>query len=301
MTKRQKKLIEDTLVSPNDAFVGLTRDELDETIATQQSLKDYPHENKSNDPQVKKALSIIDALEPHQKQALADELRKSLRSYTSGDGVSSGTAEKSRQSLRDAQAGEGEKMHKLSNKQRKSYDGVVEMFDGNDDLTDEFKEAAIDAFEDAVSRKVVGEAITEILGTMPGWQLMFAEDKTIDIVEQLSERIAFLEQQCETIEEESQFLREQQMRRSNATIRALKEDILVTANPLNSKRSTRNVGEDWDHPDEGNSVLLGENQGTQHVEPAMKKYLNKLNETTRNVHSVSPAGSLHETWSAFEK
>ena len=198
-----------------------------------------------------------------------------------------GYAEKNRKGLRDHQTSK-KAMPTLKTKIKEAFPEFSE------ELQEQFEET----FHDAVRRTSAREALTEILDTIPGWQLMFAEDSQIDIVDQIAERIQFLEQECETIEEENDRLRIAAMQRDNATIQQIKEDVMFTS-PLNSRRSTRNVAEEFE-ADPDNAYLL-EDGGDLHTSGAMAARVAYLNRTIRHVDQHKATDGLLETWELQNK
>jgi hypothetical protein len=285
MTKQQKKIDE-------DALVGLSRTELDAHLAettASDSLKSYPHGNKSNDAAVKRALEVMSALEPHQKQAVADELAKSLRSHEGGDGVPDGTAEKSRKSLKSAQAKKD--MSKLKKE-------LFSMFDG-EGLTEEFKEHASEIFYNAVETVSIRNRLIEMFRDNPELNLLLMSEEQIDAVDMLAKRIEWLEEQIAAVELDNARLR------SLAEREALAEEVLYDApRSVNRRRSLgenfSSVNEDTLIIDENGKVTGSDTSFTsqnQHVSnPAMRTYVEALNRTTRNVDRHTAKENLVEAW-----
>ncbi len=75
------------------------REYLGETISTQQSLKDYPHNNKNRDA-ANRAAEIMMHLNADERALHLDFLEKSLSAHDSGDGVPDGDAKRNRASLK---------------------------------------------------------------------------------------------------------------------------------------------------------------------------------------------------------
>jgi hypothetical protein len=82
-------------------YVGLTKQELDEEIATQASLNTYSQATRPSTDDVVKAMATLMHLNPDERQTAFNKL--GLRSHE-GDGIPDGTAAHNRQSLKNAQA-----------------------------------------------------------------------------------------------------------------------------------------------------------------------------------------------------
>jgi hypothetical protein len=242
-----------TTITEKEFLVGLSGDKLEqyqqlkETIATQQSLKTYPGKNKNTDAAAH-ALEVLMHLAPEERRKHLDTLQKSLRDHHN-DGVSDGAAERNRQSVKNAQ--KSKKMPTLNKT-------IKAMFDEDEALSEEFKEAATELFEQTVLRTSAAEALHELMRRDPYLSLMFGDDDYLEEVAAWSAKVEHLEQMCAEIEMENRMLREHQMHKQIAEMDDLREEVLIAANPLSSRRSSRNLSDDFE-ADPDNAVLMKNN------------------------------------------
>ena len=251
-------------------------------ISTQDSLRAYPDKNASIEQEL---LNRYAHLNDAQKLRHIQLIQKSmgLEPHDKGDGVPSGTAEKNRQSLKDTQKDKSDKMPRISPK-------VRAMFDGDETLTDEFKQAATEVFEDAVSRRTAMDRVLELLTSNPELKLIFATDDQLDLVERMSEQVSELEESiAERDQERRLLLRKESLRRE-----ALREEALYsTHSQQERRRSTHALENSLYEVDEGNRQLFGE---TSSPHGSMRRYVEALDRSTRNVDRHGDNESLLETW-----
>jgi hypothetical protein len=167
-------------------------------------------------------------------------------------------SEQNRTSLKDAQK-KKKPMPKLSK-------DIVSMFNSDESLSEDFKERAIEVFENAVGVASARAFLLEVFESDPIFQLMFADDDIIDRCQLMSDRILELEASCRSIELENAML----MRESALII---DEEVLFPSSPRSTRRSSRNLSDDFE-ADIENAVLMSEEsrQGQgQYLSPAMAR------------------------------
>jgi hypothetical protein len=270
MTKQQKNIDE-------DALVGLSRTELDAHLAettASDSLKSYPHGNKSNDAAVKRALEVMSALEPHQQAAVADELKKSLRSHKDGDGVPDGTAEKSRKLLKDAQK---------TKKAAVAVKNFTEAFPEFNEQPEELKER----FRKYMEAHALKDAITELFVEYPSFKLLF-NDTQIDVVQALADKVEALKENLAAAEFERDMLVREAAEREQA---ALQEEVLYDARSTPTRRRT--LDHEFAVNEEGQN--FAEPDGEK-VQGSMRTYVEALNRSTRHVDNHTAKENLMEAW-----
>jgi hypothetical protein len=262
--------------------------ELSESIPTQDSLKTHQQAKAPSNDDVVKAIGVLMHLSPDERQKHFERL--GLRSHEGGDGVPNGTAEKSRKSLKSAQAKKD--MPKLKK----------ELFSGfnDEELSEEFKEHATEIFHRKISKASARDALIEMFSDNPELHLLLMSEEQIEAVDMLADRIEWLEEQIAAVELDNARLRSQAAERE-----ALAEEVLYDApRSVNRRRSLgenfSSVNEDTFIIDENGKVTGSDTSFTsqnQHVSnPAMRTYVEALNRTTRNVDRHTAKENLVEAW-----
>jgi hypothetical protein len=269
---------------------GLTKAELDEEIASQQSLKTYVKDAKGVD-KAARALEVFQKLAP---DAQADHLRwleQSLRSHKDGDGAPD-ASKRNKDSLRpDGGIHSGDnKMPKL----RKETEALMkEVFD-----TPELQQKALDLFTETAKGKAA-DVIASLFDENTLYSLMFCEedDPIIEAIEYYANRIDELESGISELIQENAWMKEA------AEAEALHEERLyvMAASNNSRRRSSRNLSEDFE-ADPDNAFLLEDGE-RHHVGGPMAARVAYLNNTTRNVdqHKPTPIEGLLEVWELQNK
>jgi hypothetical protein len=263
--------------------------ELSESIPTQDSLKTHQQAKAPSNDDVVKAIGVLMHLSPDERQKHFERL--GLRSHEGGDGVSDGTAEKSRKSLKGAQAKKD--MPKLKK----------ELFSGfnDEELSEEFKEHATEIFHRKISKASARDALIEMFSDNPELNLLLMSEERLDAVSMLADRIEWLEEQIAAVELERDMLVREAAERERSS---LSEEVLYSDKPrptpssdrLAKVKSHRSLDHDFAFNEDGES-LTGDNK-QQVTDPAMRARLALLERVTRHVDRKQHKDYLVETWGA---
>jgi hypothetical protein len=184
---------------------------------------------------------------------------------------------------------------KNKNSLRDIRKGLKEAFpDTNDELLDKMEEV----FTEAVATKSITEGLIELFAEDPIFQLLFAHDEQIDVVEALAERTIELENDIAWYEEQNAVLREEVEQSPNH----LYEDFIASAASGSTKpyRSRHNIADDLGfNPDPENIVLMEGDTQPQRRNDSVGRYADYIERTAGNRPVVAPSGSasyLTETW-----
>jgi hypothetical protein len=280
-------------ITEKEFLVGLSGEKLEQynqlkEIATQDSLKTHKQATPPSNDDVVKALWVLMHLSPEERQKHFDEL--GLRPHK-GDGVPDGTAEKSRKSLKSAQA---------KNDMPKLKKELFSMFDG-EGLTEEFKERATEIFHRAISKTSARDALIEMFSDNPELNLLLMSEERLDAVSMLADRIEWLEEQIAAVELERDMLVREAAERERSS---LSEEVLYSDKPrptpssdrLAKIKSHRSLDHDFAFNEDGES-LTGDNK-QQVTDPAMRARLALLERVTRHVDRKQHKDYLVETWGA---
>jgi hypothetical protein len=261
---------------------------LNESIASQQTLKDKTKTQATTTAQAELLAQFMRLPIEHQKRALGlDDTDKDNDDW----GNSYASRNRASHKAGGGTSGAGDlEMKKLKTSVKESL---------GKEFSGEFAEQAESLFWNAVKNKAktvaaankLAEMIDESFADKPYLRLAFADDKTIDAVELLSNKIEELEEDLAILEEEHARLIDEELARYHS----LEEETLFNTVTRPPRRSTRNVAEDLEGVDPENRYLM-EDGTRQHLDPQMARYVQKLNETTRNVDVHTPNENLLEAW-----
>jgi hypothetical protein len=202
-----------------------------------------------------------------------DDLEKSLCTHDSGDGVLDGTAEKSRASLNSAQ-----KKTPMPTLKNKKSNEELEAFMA-EHFGPDFCEQARDLFERAVSSKSASDALQKTFASDPIFELMFADDATIDRVTEMANRVDELQAACEAIEA----LNAELMSESTVMI----DEELLFLSPQQRSRPTQRRSLDLDElVDEDNRILMGEDRQMSKIMAARLEHLERTTAHT-DIHPLN--------------
>jgi hypothetical protein len=183
-------------------------------------------------------------------------------------------------------------------KMKKLRDTIKEAFPGtSDELLDRFQTTFLEYVERWAASDKINEIIAEVFENEPIFNLVFASDETIDAVELLSARINELEEAIVEVEAENEELLDQQLQLHSEM---MGEEALYDAAPprVPTARPRRSLDPDFTFNENG-EFLIDDNGGRsqhQRLDPKMARYVQKLNEVTRNA-DVHPANeNLLEAW-----
>jgi hypothetical protein len=223
-----------------------------------------------------KSLLGLDDADKDNKSWGFDYAKRNRASHKAGGGTTAGS----------------EKMHKL--KKENLAERLREL---DPEMTRAVSEQIADLFletaESVSARNKLSEIVTELYNTDPLWfSLMFAEDEQVDAVELLSNRIEELESELAEAEEYAASLIDEELQRYEA----LEEETLFTNNTAPSRPTKRRSLDPNFTVNEHGEFLMEDGSRGQHIDPQMARYVQKLNETTRNTDVASPAKTLVETW-----
>lgn len=231
-------------------------------IPTQDSLKSYPHDNEAES-----------VAKLHQQMNAAGRKRhldyvKAMMDDNAVWKDASGDAKRNRELLKPSGGvhGSAEKMKKINPK-------VKAMFDGQDNLSDEFKQAATEVFEQAIASKRLSECLSEMCREDPILSLAFADQGTVDICDALAWKIEELEAECAKWEEANQELREARM----VSQMGLAEEVLYNNPPSRSSRRRVSLNDNFSENDD--AEFMGEDN-KQYIDPKMKSYSDAIKRTT---------------------
>jgi hypothetical protein len=230
-----------------------------------------------------RALEIFMKLAPDEQEKHLDYLEKSL-SGKSNDawnnaGVGDDVAAKNRKGLKDHPGGNNKSLEDIKKKMKESFPEFSE------DLQQQFAELFVETAERVSAREALFEMIAELFTDDPSLKLIFASDQEIGLIEELANRTVELEDALEVAEAELEML----MRKSQS----LSEEAVIYVVPK-KRRSSRNLAEDFE-PNEDNVVLMNETSH-EHTDPAMRKRLEFLERTTKNVDEHKSNTNLLEAW-----
>ena len=268
---------------------GLTKDQLDEEIATQASLTSFSKNAKGNDAAAH-AVEVLMKLAPSERAKHISDLERSLRSHKSGDGVEDGTDVKSRASLKDHPSKNKNSLAHLKKKM------TVRMKDFFPEVSEQMREQFATMFVESIDRistsRSAAQALADLFESNPHFSLLWKPESYLEQVEIWSQRVEQLEQACLEVEEENQMIREQMMR--NEIGRHLEEEALYSP-PSQRRRSMHNIADDLEAVDEDNRYLLGET--SYHAGDArMNARRAYLEQTTAHTDISNAKNYLVETW-----
>jgi hypothetical protein len=268
-----------------DTLIGTHIDDLDEAIAAQQTLKDATKSKAPQKTAEDETMEVMMRLSPEQKARAHDFLSQSLKPHDKGDGISDGTSSKSKESLAAAQ-------------KKKPMPKLRAMFDEYGDISDEFKERAAEAFDEAVARKTVAQALRQVFESDATFKLMFATDDTIDWVDYYATRVTECEAQLAEIIQENSKLRKL---RKETKMKRLREDTLYAVRQEQSSQRRRSLrAEDLEDVDESNRVLVEQDGSTAGLSPMIRKSLDVIARSTRNTDAykdpMKVTDNLMESW-----
>ena len=226
---------------------------LNESTTAAASLEQATKSKPNTTAEVDTLASFMKLPREHQKRTI-DFLAQSLDfDKGDGDGVPNGTAAKNRKGLKD---------YPESNK-KSLADAKKDLKEVWPEMTEEVQAKIEAAFEAAVSKASARAAIIDLLTDNPELQLAFADDGTIDVVEQMAHRINELEEAILEVEYDSYQIREAREAEMMAEKTLFAPPSAASAH--RPRRSSRNLSQDFE-PDESNSWLLETDQHQhQHI------------------------------------
>lgn len=249
-------------------------------IPSQKSLKSYPEKNKGpKKTDLDKAMLAMSKLEPEHQQALHDFLAQSLAAHK-GDGVSADDAKRNRDSL-----GPGGGTTSSGEVKMKTLKKVVAETFPN--YSEEIRDQLVEVMSKTIGVASAREYLQEVFDSDPVFQLMFANDETIDAVTMLSDRIVALEESIAILEDTKRELQEATM------LRQIQEEALYDT-PRRRRHSSHNIADDLEGVDEDNHYLMEDGGGHHGISKEMAARVSYLERTARD--TVSPSQALRETW-----